>query len=95
MLPPKPSPKRDIGVNIRFNTAEYDRLKHIAAYRGISVTTLLHYVITNGVLPRLEREMRKEQECEQPSVTHMVQPETTANPADWLQASLDGSARST
>jgi len=92
MLPPKPSPKRDIGVNIRFNTAEYERLKHIAEYRGISVTTLLHYVITNGVLPRLEREMRKEQECEQPPVSPLLEPETPAQVADWLQAGLDGSA---
>lgn len=92
MLPPKPSAKRDIGVNIRFNTAEYERLKRIAEYRGISVTTLLHYVIANGVLPRLEREMRKEQEHERRSVPNLPQAETTTMAADWLQASLDGSA---
>ena len=90
MLPPKPSPKRDIGVSIRFNAAEYDRLRHIADYRGISVTILLHYVITNGVLPRLEREMHKEQEREPSPTPPMPQPETPAQPRDWLQAGLDG-----
>jgi hypothetical protein len=77
-------------VNIRFNAAEYDRLRHIADYRSISVTTLLHYVITNGVLPRLEREMRKEQECEQPPASPLTQSEITAQAADWLGVSLDG-----
>ena len=62
MLPPKPTPKRDIAVNIRFNRLEYERLKLVADYRGISVATLLHYVVTNAVLPRLEREMQKEQD---------------------------------
>jgi len=89
VLPPKPSPRRDIGVNIRFNAAEYERLRHIAVYRGISVTILLHYVITNGVLPRLEREMRKEQEREQSPTSPMPQAETPPQPPDWLQASLD------
>ena len=89
MLPPKPSPKRDIGVNIRFNTAEYERLKQIAEYRSISVTTLLHYVITNGVLPRLEREMYKEQERERQPV--LPQPEANAQAQDWLAASLHSS----
>lgn len=92
MLPPKPSPRRDIGVNIRFNAAEYERLRHIADYRGISVTILLHYVITNGVLPRLEREMRKEQEREQPAASPVPQGETPNQTSDWLQSSLDSAA---
>jgi len=92
MLPPKPSPKRDIGVSIRFNAAEYERLRHIADYRAISVTILLHYVITNGILPRLEREMRREQEREQPPTSLMPQPDVPAQPSDWLQASLDSAA---
>ena len=92
MLPPRPSPKRDIGVSIRFNAAEYDRLRHIADYRGISVTILLHYVITNGVLPRLEREMHKEQEREHQPASPLPQAETPAQSVDWLQAGLDGAA---
>jgi hypothetical protein len=77
-------------VSIRFTGDEYERLRHIADYRGISVTILLHYVITNGVLPRLEREMRKEQEHEQPTTLSMPQAETPIQPPDWLHAGLDG-----
>ncbi len=80
MLPPRPSPKRDIGVNIRFNALEYERLKRIADYRGLSVTTLLHYVIEHHVLPRLEREMEKElQQSPSPAT-----PESSES--DWLDS---------
>jgi hypothetical protein len=94
MLPPKQSAKRNIGVNIRFNTVEYERLKRIAEYCGISVTALLHYVITNGLLPRLEREMRKEQAREQPAHAHVQASGSTSGPPDWPDDSLDGSVRS-
>ncbi len=81
MLPPRPSPKRDIGVNIRFNALEYERLKRIADYRGLPVTTLLHYVIERHVLPRLEREMEKEQ---RPSTAPTTADALEGADPDWL-----------
>ncbi|MHB8624623.1 MAG: hypothetical protein ACYDBJ_10695 [Aggregatilineales bacterium] len=89
MLPPKPSPKREIGVNIRFNTIEYERLKQIATYRGISVTTLLHYVISNAVIPRLEREIQKEKDSEQEHISSSPHGEVSPDTHDWLNISLD------
>ncbi len=83
MLPPRPSPKRDIGVNIRFNALEYERLKRIADYRGLSVTTLLHYVIEHHILPRLEREMDKERQ-QSASPTASDVPESSES--DWLDS---------
>lgn len=69
MLPPKPTAKRSVAVNVRFSGIEYERLKRIADYRHLSVTTLVHHVVGNYLLPRLEREMRKEidQTKQQPS----------------------------
>jgi hypothetical protein len=89
MLPPKPSPKRDIGVNIRFNATEYQRLKDIAAYRAITVTTLLHYVISNAVLPRLEREIQKEKNSEKDPIPSSAQAEVPAGTPNWLNINLD------
>jgi len=89
MLPPKQSAKRNIGVNIWFNTVEYERLERIAEYCGISVTALLHYVITNGVLPRLEREMRNEQAREQPALAHVQKAGSTFGSPDWPEGRLD------
>ena len=89
MLPPKPSPKREISVNIRFNAIEYERLKRIATYRGTSVTTLLHYVISNAVIPRLEREMQKEKSSESELVSDSIELEVGSKRSDWLNTTLD------
>ncbi|MHB8750529.1 MAG: hypothetical protein ACYDBJ_15220 [Aggregatilineales bacterium] len=89
MLPPKPSPKREIGVNTRFNAIEYERLKQIATYRGISVTTLLHYVISNAIIPRLEREIQKEKDSEQDPISSSPHGEVSPETHDWPKISLD------
>jgi len=68
MLPPPASPRRQMNVSIRFSSPDYDRFKHIADYRKMTVTALLHYVLVNSVLPRLEREMQSEQRQAQPRV---------------------------
>ncbi len=61
MLPPAgKTQKREANVNIRFCANDIARLKRIAAYRGTTVTQLLHYVTTNTVLPLLEEEMQQE-----------------------------------
>lgn len=60
MLPPKPSAKREMSVNIRFSQAEHMRLKRIADYRGLTVTALLYHVIVHAVVPRLEKEIQIE-----------------------------------
>jgi hypothetical protein len=53
----------------------------------------LHYVITNGLLPRLEREMRNEQAREPPAIVHIQKAGSTSGPPDWPDDSLDGSVR--
>ncbi len=68
MLPPPVSPRRQMNVSIRFSTPDYERLKHIADYRNMTVTALLHYVLVNSVLSRLERGMQNEQRQAQPAV---------------------------
>ena len=60
MLPPKPAPKQTVAVNVRFNILEYERLQRLANYREMSVTTLVHLVVGNYLLPRMERQMRQE-----------------------------------
>ena len=73
MLPPPPAPKKQVGVYIRFNSPEHERFVEIAAYREMSLPALLHYVLVNSVLPKLEKEVEKEKQ-------------TASNPEDtsWL-----------
>lgn len=63
MLPPPPPPKKQVGVYIRFQATEHERLARIAAYRQLSLPALLHYVLVNSVLPKLEKEVEKEQQA--------------------------------
>lgn len=85
MLPPKQSQKRTVAVNVRFTGYEYERLKRIAESREMSVTTLVHYVVGHYLLPRMEREMTKEQE--QPPVLPPSGSDTSA--LSWLEDGAD------
>jgi len=60
MLPPKPSAKRDMSVNVRFTQAEYQALGRIAAYRAVTVTELVYHVVSQAALPQLQEEMAAE-----------------------------------
>jgi len=80
MLPPPPPPKRGTNVSIRFNSTDYARLKQVADYRGITVTALLHYVVVNSVIPKIEKEMQTEQRQVQATSGTTTSPLT-----EWLE----------
>ncbi len=77
MLPPKQTQKRSVAVNVRFSGTEYERLKRIADYRNLSVTALVHHVVGNYLLPRMEREVQKEIRQTKPSATNAGTPDWT------------------
>jgi hypothetical protein len=59
--PPTQTQKREVSVNLHFNSDVYERIKVLAEFSGTSVAALLHYVTVNTVLPLMEREMSKKQ----------------------------------
>jgi len=86
MLPPKPTGKRDFAVNVRFNEADQEALKLIAAYRETTVTELIHYVVSRVALPRLLEEMQQEQASQEGEIGQKPGSASSERPATFPPA---------